>query len=160
MPATLFVLPAEPESVSLSRRKVEGLALSWGVCMTPDAMAAVKLITSELVTNAILHSGSRTVSVGFDVWGGVATVEVFDGSTAFPKRRRATVTDESGRGLAITTEYARRFGVEERPNGKRCWAEIALQPPSRMERRARVLARRLTALGRPVRRRLASMLAA
>jgi hypothetical protein len=55
---------------------------------------------------------------------------VFDGSLTMPRIRRATETDEGGRGLQLITALSQRWGTRYTPNGKCIWTEQALQPPA------------------------------
>ena len=87
------------------------------------------LVASELVTNAVVHSGGspadtiqvRTVLVRRNV-----TISVHDPglSDDTPHLRDANVMGASGRGLQIVKQLARRWGFE-RDRGCRVWAELA-----------------------------------
>lgn len=146
MPATLFIVSSDPSSVRLAREKVANLAHRWCTRMSEEDSTALSLITSELVTNAIVHSGSPTIAVRFTGRRNRLTVEVIDGSVCHPKHRRACEDEENGRGLLLVAAYATRHGTEIRPDGKRCWAEIDLKSANAGRRRAAVIARRLRAL--------------
>ncbi len=47
-----------------------------------------------------------------------------------PRIRRATETDEGGRGLQLITALSQRWGTRYTPTGKCIWTEQALQPPA------------------------------
>lgn len=84
----------------------------------------VELLTSEVVTNALLHArGADAISVS--VLSASVRVEVEDGSSLLPARRRAGVDAVSGRGLAIVAALAQAWGVEPGTRGKRVWFEVA-----------------------------------
>jgi anti-sigma regulatory factor (Ser/Thr protein kinase) len=94
----------------------------------------VKLIASELVTNAVIHSGCEPDDM-LDVLASVRddrfVIAVGDpglsGATA-----RLRIEDDpvcGGFGLRVVQELADRWGAE-RPNGQRVWAEVALPPTS------------------------------
>jgi anti-sigma regulatory factor (Ser/Thr protein kinase) len=90
-----------------------------------DVVDTVELLTSEIVTNAILHgrAGPR-LFVGIDQ--GVVRVGVHDMSPQVPVRRHTRPEDVSGRGVLIVDELASAWGVEaERSGGKRVWFEVA-----------------------------------
>ena len=97
-----------PESVSAAR--------AWVASFLPGSPAAddVALMTSELVTNAVLHSASRLP-------GGVVLVSVRTGST----RIRVDVFDQGelpvsavaerglGLGLVLVSQLADTFGADD-----------------------------------------------
>jgi hypothetical protein len=49
--------------------------------------------------------------------------EVFDGSLTMPRIRRATDTDEGGRGLQLVSALAHRWGTRYTATGKCIWTE-------------------------------------
>lgn len=84
----------------------------------------VELLTSELVTNAVIHARSGPellVRLG----DRVVHVEVCDGDANPPTRRPRAMDAASGRGIAIVEELATEWGVEHIPDdGKRVWFEV------------------------------------
>ncbi|WP_411292871.1 ATP-binding protein [Streptomyces sp. CBMA123] len=128
---------------------------NWGVLLDEDTRLALDTVISELVTNAVQHSDRPmlTVAVHVSVRLQRALVEVYDGSTALPRRRRAAADAESGRGLELVECLALAHGVERTERGKRVWAELALpeQPVTRRQVLAgprRLVRAALNALGR------------
>jgi hypothetical protein len=55
--------------------------------------------------------------------------EVFDGSLTMPRIRRASETDEGGRGLQLITALSRRWGTRYTATGKCIWTEQPLLGP-------------------------------
>ncbi|MFD7827967.1 ATP-binding protein [Kitasatospora sp. NPDC059803] len=133
----VFFLTRDPVSVPVARRKVRSRVASWGVLLDEDTRLALDTVTSELVTNAVRHSDRPmlTVAVYVSVPLRRALVEVYDGSTALPRRRRAGTDAESGRGLELVECLALAHGAERTEQGKRVWAELALpeQPVTRRQ---------------------------
>ncbi|MFF3467181.1 SpoIIE family protein phosphatase [Streptomyces sp. NPDC002619] len=85
-----------------------------------------ELLVSELVTNAVRHARGP-------VWlrllcSQSLICEVSDGSATTPRVRRAADTDEGGRGLAMVTLLAQRWGTRHSTHGKTIWAEQPLPP--------------------------------
>jgi len=83
----------------------------------------VALLTSEIVTNAILHAESAPELV-VRLTDARIRVEVHDASPAVPVVQEPDPYDPSGRGMAIVDRLARSWGVEHVPEGKRVWFEV------------------------------------
>jgi anti-sigma regulatory factor (Ser/Thr protein kinase) len=83
----------------------------------------VVLVTSELVTNAVLH-GSPPVGLLAKAGSRWLRVEVDDHSSAMPVPQNADDDDEHGRGLEIVAALAIRWGTRPTAAGKMVWAEI------------------------------------
>lgn len=88
---------------------------------------AAAVMTSEVVTNAVLH-GSGDITFGFEADDDTVRVEVGDDDSARPRSRSADGDDESGRGMQIVQALAERWGVVRRPPGKVVWFTVATQP--------------------------------
>jgi DNA-binding NarL/FixJ family response regulator len=125
-------LSNDPRSAGDARRFVAGTLQSWEL---GSLVETVTLLTSELVSNAVLHAGSD-VDVVVRLTGSLARVEVTDRSDLVPAARHAAADDDSGRGLALVQELARRWGTSRQPGGgKTVWFEVPrsseLQPGNR-----------------------------
>ena len=88
----------------------------------------VRLVTSELATNATLHARTPfTVSLQELVRGVLLTVQ--DGSPSTPERVEAQVMDTHGRGLLLVDQTSHNWGVTGGPGGsKSVWASFVTQP--------------------------------
>jgi anti-sigma regulatory factor (Ser/Thr protein kinase) len=118
-------LPVGPTAPSEARHSL--LALEGAVAS--DRLDDLVLVVSELVTNAVTHSGLRGAeSVILKVRmlsGSRIRVEVEDAGGGFPDVTTPP-TDQHGRGLAIVARLADRWGTER--NGQtRVWAEMTLR---------------------------------
>ncbi len=89
------------------------------------------LVASELVTNAVLHSGcaaDHTLNVRASVRGEHLVISVHDpglsGENAQP--RDPQHPEPGGWGLQIIDKLAVRWGTE-RPDGYRVWAELPIR---------------------------------
>lgn len=80
----------------------------------------VTLLVSELVTNAVLHARS-TIELRLRQDRNAIRVEVGDASSVAPVLRRYESDAMTGRGLALVSELAQDWGVEDRPSGKSVW---------------------------------------
>ncbi len=90
-------------------------------------MAAVELLTSEVVTNLILHVGTAGELV-LHTGGESLRVEVVDHYRHLPVMQPGSRDATSGRGLRIVDALSRAWGVEEMTdNGKTVWFELDLR---------------------------------
>ncbi|MEW2513362.1 ATP-binding SpoIIE family protein phosphatase [Streptomyces sp. NPDC046870] len=105
-------------AVSQARRHVGAKLTEWGL---EDAAPTTELIVSELVTNAIRHA-RPPVRLRLILQGARLTCEVSDDSSTSPYLRQANTFDESGRGLFIVSQLARRWGTRHDSRGKTIWA--------------------------------------
>ncbi len=115
------VLPAIPESVASARRFVAA-AMRRHHAM-PDTIDIACLLTSELVTNALVHAGSR-VNLAVLVSDSGFRVEVGDTNPQDVRRREIQPDDASGRGLHIVDVMSSRWGTAPTGDGKRVWFEL------------------------------------
>jgi anti-sigma regulatory factor (Ser/Thr protein kinase) len=119
-PSVTRAFPASTSSVRAARSFVAS-AISDA---DPDVVDTVVLITSELVTNAILHARSA-VEVAITCTEVTIRVEVADESPTPPTLRRYSKDAPTGRGLRILDALATRWGVEFEGKGKSVWFEVA-----------------------------------
>ncbi len=120
-------LAAVPTSPARARHFVGDAA---GVARLPSPVLEVlELLTSELVTNAVVH-GSPPIELVVSIEERAIRVSVHDTSAAPPRRRSATAVDIGGRGLALVDALAPRWRAEaDRPGpGKTVWFELDRVP--------------------------------
>ncbi|MFH8389221.1 SpoIIE family protein phosphatase [Streptomyces sp. NPDC018036] len=115
-------VPDDPAAVPRIRAEATRRLEAWGL---GEAAFTTELILSELVTNAIRYGGSPiTLRLLHDRDSLIC--EVGDGTSTSPHLRRATLTDEGGRGLFLVAQMSRRWGTRYTDRGKIIWAEQAL----------------------------------
>lgn len=116
-------LAAEPASTRVARRLLRAACAEGG--LSGDLTDTAQLLTSELVTNAIIHGRSQ-VTVKTSLAEGRLRVEVGDDNSRHPELR---LTDDSaldGRGLHLVALLAASWGVSDQPFGKTVWFELAV----------------------------------
>lgn len=113
-------LAAEVQSAGSARRFVETTLEEWDCA---DSLEIVKLLVSELVTNAVLHAGSDA-EVVVQLTPTVLHVEVIDDSPVMPVLREPGSSDTSGRGLALVDNFASAWGTRPLIHGKSVWFEV------------------------------------
>lgn len=85
------------------------------------------LLISELVTNAVVHTGAPAelrIQLPGRHGDGAVRVEVVDGCGRPPRQRRADGDDTNGRGLELVSGLADRWGWQREGAGKRIWCEL------------------------------------
>jgi anti-sigma regulatory factor (Ser/Thr protein kinase) len=88
-----------------------------------DLLDDARLIVTELATNAVAHARTEfTVTVTRQQ--DTIRIAVHDGKTTAPRLQHAGWLAESGRGLALVSEIAHRWGQDEQGDGKTVWAEL------------------------------------
>ncbi len=132
----------EPAEVGRARRWVlaELSRAAPGLACPDEAQADILvLLVSELVTNAVVHTGRPALlrlSVRGPRQGGAASpapavplrLEVLDASSRPPLPRRAGGEDTGGRGLELVELLADRWGWQREGRGKRVWCELDCSP--------------------------------
>ncbi|RSS73409.1 SpoIIE family protein phosphatase [Streptomyces sp. WAC06614] len=116
-------------SVAAARAFVRDTLQGWGFA---DVVDDAVVLTSELVTNAVVHAGTRAEVLCLRSEDGVR-VEVAD---RYPERELplqhpgarpyADPDRESGRGLMLCAALATRWGVEYTPTHKQVWFRLDL----------------------------------
>jgi anti-sigma regulatory factor (Ser/Thr protein kinase) len=122
-------LPATPAAASVARLFVRCLCEEWDVASVADV---AELLSSELVTNAVLHAGSA-IELEAECSEGRLRVDVRDdlAGGVVPEAHLAPSEAEGGRGLAIVASLAASWGVESSGNGKSVWFTLTA-PPTRV----------------------------
>ena len=116
-------LPSRPESAAVARRLAQMVVLrQWGLTlrMTEDAV----LLVSELVGNAVRHTGALVFHLRMRRLRGRIRIEVRDPSRGLPCLMPVQELDVSGRGLFLVDKLADRWGVDLLPRGKTTWFEM------------------------------------
>ncbi|MFJ9947347.1 ATP-binding protein [Kitasatospora sp. NPDC091207] len=119
----LAVEAADLVAVAAVRRRLRSALGHWGV---PELADTAELLSSELVTNALLHTGQGAVFDAVLTADLRLRIEVHDGVTRLPGRRRDPDAEyaTSGRGLMLVEALADSWGVQLRGDGKVTWFEL------------------------------------
>ncbi|MFD7548125.1 SpoIIE family protein phosphatase [Streptomyces sp. NPDC059816] len=120
--------PPASRSVATARSFVRDTLQGWGFT---DVIDDAVVLTSELVTNAVIHAGT-SAEVQCLRSGDTVRIEVSD---RYPEREiplqqaHAALRSpdrEGGRGLQLCAALAGRWGVEYTPTHKRVWFQMEL----------------------------------
>ena len=123
----------EPKAAAAARRFVRDTLQDWVVTGAADGHGLVDdavLLTSELVTNAVVHAGTP-VQVTCRLSGGAVEVVVSDGHPGrlvpeAPEREAVTSERTGGRGLLLPAALASAWGVAYGRASKAVWFRLAL----------------------------------
>ena len=88
-----------------------------------DVADTAMLLTSELVTNVIVHARTP-MRLDLDLRVGCVRVAVVDDAPRTPAIRRAHDARLTGRGMNLVEALARQWGVDPAPPGKKVWFEL------------------------------------
>ncbi|MFC8366048.1 SpoIIE family protein phosphatase [Streptomyces griseorubiginosus] len=111
-------LPDDPKAASQARRHVREQLASWDL---DDLVPTTELLVSELVGNVVRHArGPVRLRL---LYSAGLICEVYDGSQTMPRIRRATETDEGGRGLQLISALSTHWGARYTPTGKCIWTQ-------------------------------------
>ena len=128
MPPVDLELPPEASSAAVARAALRGLLAGLqepGPAPDHPAFDRVLLLTSELVTNAILHARTP-LRLTARTEAGQVVVQVFDTVPSLPRRRSYRSDAGTGRGMHLVEALADRWGVDQMAGGKCVWFSVDL----------------------------------
>ncbi|GLF97272.1 ATP-binding protein [Streptomyces yaizuensis] len=135
----------EPSEVGRARRWARSRLVGSGIEDGEPLAETLILLISELVTNAVVHTGCPAVlRVLFGsgvVEAGTVRVEVADRSARPPRQRHACGEDTGGRGLELVAGLADRWGWAPEGVGKSIWCEVDRGEPELARERCTASAR-------------------
>ena len=133
----------DPAEVGRARRWARSRLAGSGIGVDEPLAETLILLISELVTNAVVHTGCPAVlrmvlpdvldargvaeAVGRQGPGpgpGTVRVEVADASARPPRPRHADGEETNGRGLELVDGLADRWGWQAEGAGKSIWCEV------------------------------------
>ncbi|WP_406863993.1 ATP-binding protein [Streptomyces sp. HUAS MG47] len=120
-----FELPARTASVARARLLAQERLTLWGC--GEDVRDTVALVVSELVTNAVVHTGSARVVCELREGQDRLRISVHDEGGAAGPRIRDCGEEERGRGLILVDAVCSAWGAEPTGHGtgRVVWAELA-----------------------------------
>ncbi|MEZ0093944.1 ATP-binding protein [Streptacidiphilus sp. EB129] len=130
-----IAVDADPAEVGRARRWTRTRLRGCGYDVDEPLAETLVLVVSELVTNAVVHTGCPAVLrllFPFDPagGGGPVRVEVADASDCPPLPRVAPGEATDGRGLELVENLCDRWGWYPDGSGKRVWCEIEGEAPA------------------------------
>ncbi len=118
----------EPTAVAAARRFIRETLESWQLPCRDDLVSDAVLLTSELVTNAVVHAGTA-VQVACRLRGADVEVSVLDRHPArrVPDPQTSSADRTSGRGLLLPGALSSSWGVTYAAGGKMVWFRLGLR---------------------------------
>ncbi|MFR9799502.1 SpoIIE family protein phosphatase [Streptomyces sp. MS06] len=140
---TRATLPGGPVAPGSARALVRAALQRWAELGPPGAQhltdrltADAMLVTSELVTNAVVHAGTDVELLCELAAAGTVTIEVSDRHPSRaprddPAPRQPYEPPEYGRGLRLVSALAQAWGVTYRRGAKTVWARLPAEDEDR-----------------------------
>ncbi|MFG2890940.1 ATP-binding protein [Streptomyces sp. NPDC048248] len=118
--------PADLRAVGEVRQELRQLLSRWAPPGSGELEEVATLLTSELVTNALVHAkGGAVVTATLT---DRLRVEVRDFVSRRPEPRAPTTDGTSGRGLMLVRSLADAWGIRSHGVGKSVWFELGGGP--------------------------------
>ncbi|MCF3119592.1 ATP-binding protein [Streptomyces arenae] len=135
-------LPSDPASVSAARKYVLRVLTEWGLPGDDEVAETIRLIVSELATNAVQHTRGQSPTFTVDVEldrEEQLRIGVTDSHPRYPRRLPAAVQQDNGRGMVIirwlTAECGGRLSVSPTDEGgKTVWIALPWKAPVQRRR--------------------------
>jgi anti-sigma regulatory factor (Ser/Thr protein kinase) len=115
-------LVPDPMSARAAREVMEAALQPWG---DEEATEVAVLLTTELVTNAIVHARTD-FALRVSTHAERLRVEVSDSSSDPPRLIAIRGLEDHGRGLHLVDVLSRSWGVDWRNDHKVVWFELTL----------------------------------
>ncbi|MBM7169234.1 ATP-binding protein [Streptomyces sp. G44] len=130
-------LPSDPASVSAARAYVANVLTEWGLPGEAEVADSIRLIVSELATNAVQHTRGQSPTFTVDVRldrDERLRIGVTDSHPRYPRRLPAAVQQDNGRGMVIIRWLAVECGGKlsvspTAEGGKTVWISLPWTVP-------------------------------
>ena len=118
-----ILMTRKPAAAGEARGQVRAVIRAWEIPVDPDIAV---LLTSDLVTNAIMTGVGETVTLAVRCSSGRLRIDVYDGSRALPTGSEPA-TPQTGPGLALVAALAAAWGCFHTPAGKAVYFTLTFQ---------------------------------
>jgi anti-sigma regulatory factor (Ser/Thr protein kinase) len=118
-------VPVELAGLGPVRERVVAAAASWGF---PD-LQELEVVASELITNAVVHSGTDAVLTCRPTGAGGVELSVCDHGAGDPRMGEISLIATSGRGLQIVDALTDSWGIDRASGTMTVWARMTPRHP-------------------------------
>jgi hypothetical protein len=119
-----FQLAREPAAAAEARREVRAAICAWQIPVDPDIAI---LLTSDLVTSAIMHGDGDTVTLAVRCACGHLRIDVQDTSGSLPLAVDQGAMTETGPGLVLVAALSTGWGSFRTDAGQVTYFTLAFQ---------------------------------
>lgn len=117
-------LAREPAAAAEARRQVRAAICAWQIPVDPDIAI---LLTSDLVTSAIMHGDGDTVTLAIRCACGHLRIDVHDTSDLLPMVADEPAVTETGHWLVLVAALSTGWGSFRTDMGKVAYFTLAFQ---------------------------------
>jgi hypothetical protein len=114
-------LTREPAAAAEARSQVRAVIRAWKIPVDPDIAV---LLTSDMVTNAIVHGDGKTITLAIRCSFGHLRIDVYDASRSLVGEPAVTKT---GPGLVLVAALSTEWGSFLTPAGKVVYFTLAFR---------------------------------
>jgi hypothetical protein len=117
-------LTRKPAAAAEARGQVRAAIRDWKVPVDHDIAL---VLTSDLVTNAIMHGDGATLTLAIRCSRGHLRIDVYDKSRFLPMGADEPVSMRAGHGLVLVAALSTEWGSFRTPAGKAMYFTLAFQ---------------------------------
>jgi hypothetical protein len=118
-------LAREPAAAAEARSQVRAVIRAWKVPVDPDIAV---LLTSDMVTDAVMRGGGETVTLTIGCSRGHLRIDVHDTSRSRPAAGAGPAVTETGCGLVLVAALSAEWGSFRTPAGQATYFTLAFRP--------------------------------
>ena len=118
------LMTRRPAAAAEARRQVRAIIRGWEVPVDPDIAV---LLTSDLVTHAIVHGDSETITLAIRCSREQLRVDVYDTSLPLPMAVDEQAVRQAPAGLALVASLSAEWGSFLTFTGKAMYFALAFQ---------------------------------
>jgi hypothetical protein len=118
-------LTRDPAAAAEARSQVRAVIRTWKVPVDPDIAL---LLASDLVTNAITHGNSETLTLGIRCSSSRLRIDLYDTSRSVAMAMVEPADTATGRGLVLVAALSTEWGSFKTPAGEAAYFTLAFQP--------------------------------
>jgi len=118
-------MASTPEAPALARSLVDESCERWQV--SPDVTEALRLISTELVTNVVLHAGTPMQLILRRTRRHIHVAVIDEEPRLAERRPPASPQSPNGRGLIFVEAFSAAWGCTPTATGKSTWATVTVR---------------------------------